>query len=224
MMSRVTTAVVCVGLAIAACSTAESDWYKATAANTLTAYQSFLVNHADDKRAPDARGRILAMLDDQAWASAQSANTVDGFQGYLQKEPGGIHAGDAKYQITALQRASAWQVIKGEGSAAPLRAFLQKYPQGPESNDARQKLSALAYRVQLANTRSKTSAERKRVQLQARFGTVLHDVVVVAPTVAGSDYRVTSEPMSQTDAKSACIALEREHQSCRLIQIEGTPG
>jgi hypothetical protein len=212
--------IVCAALAMSGCNTATSDWKKATAANTVTAYQTFLQKHAGDKRADNARGRILALQDEKAWAAAMKSNNVEGFQEYLRAESGGVYVDDARYHITALQRAAAWQSLQNDLSAPALQAFLQKYPQGPESNEARAKLKDLSYRVQLADSRSQAAAERKRAQLQAKFGTVLHEIVVVAPTPPDTMYRVTSGPMSQAAASSTCATLERAHQSC-TVQSQG---
>ncbi len=210
--------IACATIAVSACNRADSDWKKATAANTLAAYQTFVQEHGNDQHADNARGRILALQDEQAWAVALKTNTVGGFQEYLKAESGGVYADDARYQITALQRAEAWQALQGNPSVASLQAFLQMYPQGLESNQARTKLNELSYRVQLADAHSKAEAEHQRAQLQARFGKVLHELVVLAPTAPDTAYHVASGPMSQATASSTCATLERAHQSCKLIQ------
>jgi hypothetical protein len=212
------------GLVMAGCGTAEYDWNKALAAHTLVAYQAFLKDHGSSKYAADARGRVLALIDDQAWSLAQAADTVDGYQVYLRAESGGIHAQDAQYKITALERAQAWKSLPNDASADSLRAFVQKYAQGPESNEARQRLAMLNYHVQLAVARTKSTAEHERVRLQARFGKVVHDIVVIAPASPHAIYRVTSAPMSQADANSACMLLKRSHQRCKPVQNEETHG
>jgi hypothetical protein len=216
--------VLCSSVLLSACNTAENDWNKATASNTVAGYQAFLQGHGSDKNADNARGRILALQDDQAWTTARTANTVEAYGEYLKIEGGGVHAQQAQYYLTALHRAADWESIKDNASAAALQAFLLKYPQGFEANQARAKLKDLDYRVELANARSKASAERKRTQLQARFGTVLHEIVVLAPDGSAALFRVTSGPMSQASANSACAALERAHQSCKLIEGSGSPG
>lgn len=207
---------------VTACNPAERDWHKTTTANTAEAYQTFIQDHPNSEHVDEARGRTFALHDDEAWAMAQATNTVAGFQEYLRKEPGGIHAGEARYQMTALQRADAWKVTKNDMSPATLQAFLDRYPQGLESNEARRKLSALSYRVELADAPSKALAEHSRARLQARFGKVVHEVMVVPPSAPDTHYRVTSGPMSQADANSACAAVERMHHSCKLIQLPGT--
>jgi hypothetical protein len=217
-------ALVCVGAALAACDTAESDWNKTMAANTVAAYQTFLQKHPGNKHADNAQGRILALKDEQAWSDAQATNTIASYQGYLTAESGGVHVGEAKYHITALQRANDWKAIPNDASAETLQAFLSKYPQGIESNEARAKLKELDYRVQLADSRSKTEAEHKRGQLATKFGQVLHEVVVLPPNAPGTLFRVTSGPMSQASANSACATLEHEHQHCKLVQGLATPG
>ena len=224
MMSRSTTALFLgAGFAMAACNPAESDWTKAAAANTIAAYQTFVRDHPDSQHAAEARGRVFALHDDQVWAAAKATNTIASFQEYLHEEPGGTHVGEAHYQTTALQRAAAWGTAQSDGSSAALQAFLDKYPQGPESNDARQRLAALTYRAELSDAGSKTAAERIRAGLQARFSKEVHDLVVVPPAAPDTHYKVTSGPMSQSDANAVCAAVERRHQNCKLIQIPETP-
>jgi hypothetical protein len=96
--------VLCAALLATACGTAEYDWNQATAAGSLTAYRDFLKNHPADRRADYARGRIMALRDDQAWAMAQATHTVAAYREYLRTEGGGIHAADAQYEIAALER------------------------------------------------------------------------------------------------------------------------
>jgi hypothetical protein len=151
MNMRLIPAVVCIGAALTACNTAESDWQQATARNTMTAYQAFLQKHADSEHAENARGRILALQDDQAWTAARAANSIAAYQDYLKAESGGVHVGEAKYQITALQRADAWKALQNDASAASLQAFLLKYPQGLESNEARARLKELDAHTRVAN-------------------------------------------------------------------------
>jgi len=198
----------------------ESDWHQATLANTIAGYETFLQEHPGNQHAENARGRILALRDDQAWRAAQASNTIAAYEGYLKVQSGGVHAGEATYQITALQRASAWKAIQNDPSAASLQAFLAVYPQGRESNEAREKLAGF-YHLQLADARSAAAAERERAKLSRKFAKELSNIVVVAPSAASntssSMYRVISGPMSQPAANSACATLEREHQGCKLV-------
>lgn len=91
----------CAAVLSTGCGTAEYDWNKAMAAGSLSAYRTFLKDHPTGRRAGDARGRILALEDDQAWARARATHTVAGYREYLRTESGGIHAADAQYEITA---------------------------------------------------------------------------------------------------------------------------
>jgi hypothetical protein len=95
--------ILCAAVLMSACGTAEYDWNKAISAGTLSAYRTFVKNHPIDPRADDARGRILALQDDQAWAMAQASHSVAGYREYLRTESGGIHAADAQYEIAALK-------------------------------------------------------------------------------------------------------------------------
>jgi hypothetical protein len=143
MSIRFTVPVLLAAVLLTACNTADSDWRKATAANTLDAYQTFLRQHGSDEHADNARGRMLAIQDEQAWSKARAADSVEGYNAYLETEGGGVHAEEARYYLTALQRAQDWKTLQNDASAASLQAFLRKYPQGVESNQARDRLKEL---------------------------------------------------------------------------------
>lgn len=214
-------ALVCAAAALSACNLmADSDWHKATAANTIAGYETFLQEHPNNRHADNARGRILALRDEQAWSTAQATNTIAAYDGYLKTWSGGVHVGDAQYEITALQRAAAWKSLQSDPSAASLQAFVNIYPQGRESNEARAKLKEF-YHLQLADARSAAAAARKQAELQHRFGKELPDVAVVAPRAPETLFRVISGPMSQAAANSTCETLERAHQPCKIVQGVG---
>jgi hypothetical protein len=211
-------ALLCTAAALSACNLmADSDWHKAAVANTISGYEGFLQEHPSDKRADNARGRILALRDEQAWRTVQATNTIAAYDGYLKAWSGGVHVGDAQYEITALQRAAAWNLLQNDPSAASLQAFLSVYQQGRESNEARAKLKEF-YHLQLAESRSAAAAARKQAQLQRKFNKELSDIAIVAPHAPDTIFRVISGPMSQTAANSTCETLERAHQSCQLVQ------
>ena len=211
-------ALVCAAAALSGCNPmADGDWHKATLANTIASYQTFLQEHPHNKHADNARGRILALRDEQAWSAALASNTIAAYDGYLKAWSGGVHVSDVPYQITALQRAAAWKTLQNDPSAASLQAFLEVYPQGRESNEARAQLKHF-YHLQLADSRSAAAAERKRAELKRRFAKELSDIEVVAAGAAGKMYQVISGPMSQAAANSACATLERAHQACKSVQ------
>jgi hypothetical protein len=217
-------AVVCAAAALSACNMAKYDWNKATAANTLQSYETFLQEHPHSKYADNAQGRILALRDEQAWSAAQATHTIAAYNAYLNAWSGGVHVSDVPYQITALQRAAAWKELQNDPSAASLQAFLVVYPQGRESNEARAKLKDF-YHLQLADAPSAAAAEHKRAELQRKFGKELSDLAVLAPaaasTTSGARFRVVAGPMSRAAANSTCATLERAHQGCKAIQGVG---
>jgi hypothetical protein len=102
-----------------------------------------------------------------------------------------------------------------------LRAFLQQYPQGPEADRAHQKLAELTgYRVQLVAMHNMQSAERKREQLQSRFGNVLSEITVLGPDAKQTTYRVSSGIMSESDAGKACTTLKHDKQQCKVVKAD----
>jgi hypothetical protein len=206
---------------LVACNAVQSDWNKADAANTAAAFQDFLKQHPNDYHTQEARDRLQKLQDEQAWADAQKSNTLDAYKQYLQQEPNGTHVPGANTQVTALERAAAWQIAQSGNTKSALQKFLQKYSQGPEVDQARKQLEKLqseGYRVALASFKDEKRAERSRDSLKARFGSELHDVVVIPPNGSEKLNRVTSGPMTEVDAEAACMKLKKDHQRCEVVK------
>jgi hypothetical protein len=217
-MLRVT-GVMLVGAWLVACSSSQQDWTQATTQNTVAAYQAYLGKHPDSEHAAEARERMGKLADEQAWSQADSANTLQAFQGYLQQQANGAHVAEARDKISIAERKAAWDAAQSAGTAAAYQGFLAKYSQGAEADQARAKLVELnGYTVQLASIHSAAEANKVRDRLKQKYGTVLHDVVVVPPSGTDKSNSVRSAPMSEEEAKSACQTLKKSHQSCEVIK------
>jgi outer membrane protein assembly factor BamD (BamD/ComL family) len=207
--------------ALVACSSSDADWKKADTQGTIASYRQFLTDHPNDARAEQARSRVHALEDEQAWTLAQTTNTLDSFKQYVQTQPDGAHAADARDRIAGFERAAAWKVAQASGTKQALQDFLGKYPQGSEADQAHaqlQKLNAEQYRVQLAAFRAKEQADHARGQLQSRYGSVLHEIVVVPPTPQEKLNRVDSAPMTLDEAQAACATLKKSRQHCEVVK------
>ncbi len=212
---------VAVAALLAACSQAASDWKTADSQNTIAGYQQFLQQHSDSEHASAARERVAAMQDDEAWTAAKATNTVDSYQNYLSSQPKSLHSGEANTQLTDLKRAAAWKVEQAANTESSIEDFLNKYASGPEADAARtqlQKLQTEKYRVRLGSFRNAAQAEKARGDLQTRFAGELHQVVVVPPSGTDKMSHVSSEPMTEDDAKAACGSLKKVHQRCEVVK------
>jgi hypothetical protein len=212
----------CCAVLFAACGAAKYEWSQASTINTIAAYTTFLSKYPDDVHAADAKSRIAALQDEQAWSTAQVAPTAERYQQYLIAEPNGAHAQAARDEIAALERAAAWQTVKTNETAQSLQEFLQKYPAGTEADHARDQLKAIAgYRAELGIAHSQRLADRERDALAKRFGKNLQQVIVLEPDANSRDYRITSAPMSERDANTACASVKQAGRSCKVIQTAG---
>ena len=200
------------------CSSAQDDWNKANAANTVAAYQEYLSKHPTGDHSSDASDRIRTLQDDEAWSQAKQVNTADAYRDYLQKQPTGSHVKEAQDAATAAERAADWKTADSAGTAAAVQDFLKKYPTGTEADQARQKLATLAgYKVQLATAKTEKQARKQQETLKSKYGNVLQDVIVV-PASSGKSYGLESAPMSESQANSACSELKKAHQSCAVVK------
>ncbi len=213
-------------LGLSACGSAQKDWMNASTENTVAAYQAYLTKHPGDEHAPEAKTRIAALQDEAAWQTAQGTNAAAGYQAYLQAQPNGTHVQAARDEIARLEQAEAWKTAQADGSAGALQAFLQKYPQGNEADQARQKLAAIqsGYRAELGTFHNERAAQRKRSELQSRFGKVLNEIDVVAPDSSNKQFRVMSGLMDRQDANSACTSIKRDHQTCEVVKADQAQG
>jgi hypothetical protein len=63
-----------VGLLVA-CNSAQNDWTKASTANTVAAYETYLRQHPDGEHRGEADERITKLNDNDAWTQATEAKT-----------------------------------------------------------------------------------------------------------------------------------------------------
>ena len=201
----------------ASCSSAQSDWAKASNEDTVSAYQNFLAAHPNDQHAAEAQSMILKLQDANAWSEVKHTGTTAAYQTYLQQSPQGAHAAEARDQLTAMDRAEAWKSAQAAGATASIQAFLLKYPTGPEADQAKAKLEELAgYRVHLASESSDAKARQKLAQLKTRYKDQFRDLTVT-PDSSGKSFSIDSQGMTEQEANSACEALKRKHGACQVI-------
>ena len=206
--------------ALIGCTSTEQDWNKATAANTVAAYQEYLSKHPSSQHSTEAGDRIHSLQDEQAWQQAKQANSAQAYREYMQQQPAGTHTKEAQDAIASAERAADWKTAESNGTVDSLQDFLKKYPDGAEAGQARAKLAEMSgYKVHLASAATEKQAQKARDHLRSKYGNILHDVVV-APTHAGKGYGVDSTPMSQSQADTACAELKKDHQSCEVIKSD----
>lgn len=213
------TGILCSNVLLSACGPGH-EWSHASRLNTIAAYRKFMSKYPTDPHAVDAQSRIATLQDQREWTTAQIASSVEGYQQYLTAEPNGAHVQVARDEIVTRERDAAWQAVQTSVTAQSLRDFINKYPSSSEADVAREKLQAIAgYRAELATARSERLANRERDALAKRFGKDLRQVVILEPDAKVRDYRITSAPMSEQDARTACEALIRSGRSCTVVQV-----
>lgn len=210
-------ALLSMALIVASCSSAQSDWAKATSDNTISAYQEFLAAHPKDQHANAAQTMILQLQDDNAWSEAKRSGTTAAYQIYLQQSPEGAHAAEARDALTAIDRAAAWKTAQDADTAAYIQAFLQKYPTGLEADQAKIKLKDLTgYRVHLASERTDAKAQQMLTRLKSRLKERASSFTITADA-NGRSFSIDSPGMTEQEAKSACEFIRRKHDACQVV-------
>ncbi|MDH3740468.1 MAG: caspase family protein, partial [Hyphomicrobiales bacterium] len=83
---------------------AQLAFFKALELNTLEAYEDFLNNFSNHKRAGQVREIIKSMSDEQMWLRIKKADTVAAYRQYLIAFSEGIYASEASERIGRLQQ------------------------------------------------------------------------------------------------------------------------
>ena len=83
---------------------------------------------------------------------------------------------------------------------------------------AKAKLKDLGgYRLHLASESSDEKAQRRVAQLKGRLKDQVQDLTVT-PTANGKSFSIDSTGMTEQEAKSACEAIKRKHESCQVVK------
>ena len=202
---------------LSSCSSAVSDWRKASTDNTVAAYQEFIAAHPKDEHASEAKTMILQLQDNDAWMEAQHTATKAGYRVYLEGFLQGTHTVAARDAITALDRADAWKTAQS-GDAAALKSFLDKYPTGPEADQAKSALEKLTvYHVELAKVGSDKRAQEKLAKLKTQLKDQVPDLQVVSGS-GKSSFAIESGGMTDEDANTLCKTLKQHGQACQVVK------
>jgi outer membrane protein assembly factor BamD (BamD/ComL family) len=210
---------------LAACSSPNADWQKASARGTVAAYRSFIKHHPGDPRVQQARNRIESLEDQQAWKTARSAATQQAYRQYLTDYPNGAFTTQAQSALTALNETAAWQAAQTAGTATAYEGFVGKFPNAPQAAQAQAQIDKLAgYQLELGRYRTAGAATAAAQQLRSRFAGVLTAVQVIAPSGAEKLTTLRSQQMSRAAALAACTQLRKARQSCSVVKVQAKAG
>ncbi len=83
----------------------DGAWAIAQTADTVQAYERFLLEFPDGRHAGKARRRIEQLHDEAAWTRAQGADSIAAYERYLAEFPNGRYAERAQARIASLRKA-----------------------------------------------------------------------------------------------------------------------
>jgi hypothetical protein len=122
-------------LALIGCATAQEDWEKAQAHNTVQAYQEFLETHPSSEWTDIAKHK----MEEADWERAENLNIFQTYQEFLAKYPSGEHADIAKQKIEEFD----WWKTAKTNTIQAYQAFLARYPSGKFSQMARDNIEEI---------------------------------------------------------------------------------
>jgi hypothetical protein len=117
---------------ITACVSIEDKWESALSTNTITGYNTFLIENPNATFTGEAHLKIMALR----WKEAQAANTLDSYNQFLKTYPNGTFSDKARMEIMHID----WLYAEDLNTFESYKAFLQKHPEGDLSPRARSKI------------------------------------------------------------------------------------
>ena len=213
-------------LALAACHPVDSAWERASAADTVESYSSFVNRYPTDSRVKEARHRIEVMTDPADWQLAQDANTIKSYRDYVAYHIEGKHFDEALRRIATLERKAALSEAETAGTPEALRRFLDKYQEGRDAEQARAMLVELEkkyaenadYRIELGKYARREEADDALSKVLKEYGSALGPVLVVALPAPDAPFALRSTAMTQQDARVACAKVKKHNQPCSVIK------
>ncbi len=116
---------------------AESDYRKATRANTVPAYKDFLTRFPVGERSEQARKAIVTIMESD-YREAERLNTVSAYQHFIAQYPAGALREKAQNHLDALSFAYA----ENKDTAEEYAKYLNAFPQGKHRTEAKKGLAA----------------------------------------------------------------------------------
>ncbi len=110
-------------------------WERATAQNTIAAYEAFLLKYPASQQARSARERIDQM-ELEVWEQATNKNTVLAYQAYLEMMPDGAYVDEANGHIEAM----LWDQAVRSNTIKAYQAYLDQAPWVRHRDEAEKKL------------------------------------------------------------------------------------
>lgn len=154
-----------VGLAVAP-GCLHDPFEEVSQANTLDAYQRYVLENPDGRAVDRARERI----EEIRWDEARTSHTALGYKRFLEDFPTSERAGEARKRLEGLRFAAAQQRNDAGGWAD----FLRDHPDGAHAAEARDRLEGLEWAVlEAAPTRAALEQFARRWPTGSRRGKAL---------------------------------------------------
>lgn len=219
-------------LALAACGGQDKAWELAEREDTNQGYLEFLAKFPDGQYADQARERMLQLKELRGWERAQFRDKIDNYRRFVANYPQSENAPAARQRIFELERDAAWEAARSADDAVALQGFLASYPEAPQTWEAQQLLATLAppipeappepvgnFRVQVGAFRTAKAADTEIRRLAELLNSALAEPVkIVTPEESGSRFfLLQSQPLTGTEAATACEAVRQENQACLVI-------
>ncbi len=187
----------CAALMLVACSGERRDWRSAEAADTLEAYDRFILRHPESERAEQARARLAQLAQEREWQRASTAHTPAAYRAFLAQHPNGKWAGEARIRLESFALGAPPEDLPP--------------PVAP----------AAGFGIQLGAFSTEAAAHAEWEKLRSRHASELRSLkpqVTHAASAAGATvYRLQADVGAEADARGICAALAQALQPCVVV-------
>jgi len=196
------------------------DWRSTQRADTLEAYESFVLRHPQSQYVPVAQRRAVALIEQRDWLIATESDTAADYRAFIDTHPKGRWTREAQVR---LQNFLATPGVLGPAAIEPVLLDPAEGPLAVLPEDLAQTTLAesapVTHRIQLGAYTSREKAldawreaRTRHVELQG----------LVSQVIVGSNgpvyiYRLQASVVSEEWAREVCRMLVATSQSCVYV-------
>ncbi|MEA3452578.1 MAG: serine/threonine-protein kinase, partial [Bacteroidota bacterium] len=111
-------------------------WQKATATNTMVAYEGYIEKYPSGKYTHKAKDKIHAFKDDRYWREISNSNDKSLFENYLADFPQGKYRKQAEQKIFEFNDREAWETAIYHNTISAYENYIAKFPDGSYTSSA----------------------------------------------------------------------------------------
>ena len=117
-------------------------WETAISADTVSAYEAYLKQHADSENADEARSRLTKLNVERDWKNAQASDSIPAYEEFLKQHADSENADEARSRLKTMNKELLeWEQAQRNDTVQGYSRFIAQNPRGRYVENAKAKIS-----------------------------------------------------------------------------------